>query len=220
MKNIISFLLVASSSMLYAHPGFVDLKELCPELVVQMNYASADNFTGEVVPGYLVVKALMAKEPAMVLAKVQKDALKKGYSLKIFDSYRPAKAVEFFLRWAELPETNPDIKLIHYPKFTRKEILDNGFIAKRSSHSKGSAVDLTLVDTKSGKELDMGTPFDFFDELSHTDSKQVSAEQKKNRHLLRSLMESHGFKNFSQEWWHYSYRPEPYPDQYFDFDVE
>jgi D-alanyl-D-alanine dipeptidase len=201
------------------HPGFVDLKTFCPGVIVQMNYATTDNFTGEVVPGYRAQKALLAKEAAELLANVQKEALSSGLSLKIFDSYRPKKAVQFFIEWAEKRESNPELKQLYYPRYTRKEILDNGFIARQSSHSRGSAVDLTLVDLKTGNELDMGTIFDYFDEASHTDSPKVDYEQKKNRQVLKSMMESAGFSNFRQEWWHYSLRPGPYPDQYFDFDI-
>lgn len=201
------------------HPGFVNLADYCPGILVEMNYASANNFTGEIVPGYKSPKALLSKEAAEVLAIVHQAALVRGYNLKIFDSYRPVKAVQFFIDWAERAETNPHLKEIFYPSYTRKEILDNGFIARQSSHSRGSAIDLTLVDAKTLIEVDMGTCFDYFDELSHTDSSKTTREQKKNRDLLKKLMEGNGFTNFRQEWWHYSLRPGPYPDQLFDFDI-
>ena len=220
IRTLLGFFILVSSSMAIAHPGFVDLSEVCPGIQVELNYASTQNFTGEVVPGYHAQKALMAKAPAMIVCQVQEAALRLGYRLKIFDSYRPAKAVAFFLEWAQRAESNLDNKEIYYPKYTRQQILDLGFIARRSSHSKGSAIDLTLVSLKSGEEINMGTPFDYFDELSHTESKEITVDQKANRRILRTLMESHGFKNFSQEWWHYSFRPEPFPDQYFDFDIE
>jgi D-alanyl-D-alanine dipeptidase len=130
------------------------------------------------------------------------------------------KAVSFFQAWAQKPETNAEIKEHYYPGFTRLQLFEQGYIAKQSSHSRGSAVDLTLVEMESGRSLDMGSAFDYFDDLSNTDSPKVTDEQKKNRMILKELMEGKGFKNFSQEWWHYSFRPEPYPDQYFDFDVE
>ena len=200
--------------------GFISLNDVCPSMKIQMNYATTENFTGEVVAGYKSKKAYLAKEPAEALCIVQTQALKRGLSLKIFDSYRPVKAVSFFQDWAKKPETNPQIKQIYYPGFTRIELFEQGYIAKQSSHSRGSAVDLSLVEAESGMALDMGSAFDFFHELSNTDSPKVTAEQKKNRQILRELMESNGFKNFSQEWWHYSFKPEPYPDQYFDFNVE
>lgn len=200
--------------------GFISLSDICPSMNIHMSYATADNFTGEVVEGYKARKAYLAKVPAEALCKVQAEAEKQGLTLKIFDSYRPAKAVAFFQAWAKRPETNPHIKELYYPRYTRLELFEAGYIAKQSSHSRGSAVDLTLADAKTGRSLDMGSAFDYFDDLSHTESAKVTEEQKKNRMLLKELMESNGFKNFSQEWWHYSYKPEPYPDQYFDFDVE
>ena len=200
--------------------GFSLINDVCPSIVIQMDYSSDENFTGNIVRGYKAKKAYMVEVAVEALCKVQKDALEKGYTLKIFDAYRPKKAVTSFGEWAKLPENRPDIKKLYYPTFTRLQLFENGYIASQSSHSKGSAIDLTLVDTTTGKELDMGSRFDYFDVISHTASNKINPEQKKNRMLLKDLMESYGFKNFSQEWWHYSYKPEPYPDTYFDFDVE
>jgi D-alanyl-D-alanine dipeptidase len=206
--------------MAHIPAGFVSLGEICPELKIHMSYATTENFTGEVVEGYKARKAYLAKAPAQALCVVQAEAKKLGYSLKIYDSYRPVKAVAFFQSWARRPETNPQIKAMYYPGHTRLELFEAGYIAKQSSHSRGSAVDLTLIDLKTGQNLDMGSAFDYFDDLSHTQSPKATEAQLKNRMILKELMESRGFKNFSQEWWHYSFRPEPYPDQYFDFDVE
>jgi zinc D-Ala-D-Ala dipeptidase len=200
--------------------SFVSLSDVCPSIKLEMSYASTENFTGEIVAGYKARKAYLAKVPALALCEVQADALNQGLSLKIFDSYRPVKAVAFFQEWAKRPETNPHLKELFYPLFTRQQLFEQGYIAKQSSHSRGSAVDLTLVDTKTGKALDMGSAFDYFDDLSHTESPKVTATQLKNRMLLKVLMEARGFKNFSQEWWHYSYKPEPFPTEYFDFDIE
>ena len=219
MNLIIIFFLV-SFSMASIPNGFVSLNDLCPTMVIGMNYSTADNFTGEVVDGYKAKKAYLAKVPAKALCDIQAEAIKRGLALKIFDSYRPVKAVSFFQNWAKKPETNPTIKELYYPDFTRLELFERGYIAKQSGHSRGSAVDLTLVDLKTQHSLDMGSAFDYFHDLSHTNSSKVTLEQKKNRMLLKELMEGRGFKNFSQEWWHYSYKPEPYPDQYFDFNVE
>lgn len=200
-------------------PEFISLKEHCPGILIEASYATPDNFTGEVVPGYKAKKALLPKVPADALALVQQDALLRGLTLKIFDGYRPVKAVAFFQEWAKRPENNPKIKELFYPKFTRLELFESGFIALQSSHSRGCATDLTLAVVETGLELDMGTRFDYFDTRSYTDSPEISEEQCKNRQLLKSLMEARGFKNYYQEWWHYSYRPEPYPGQYFDEDV-
>lgn len=200
--------------------SFVSLSEVCPSLVIAASYATSENFTGSVVAGYKSRKAFLARETAQALCKVQEAAVKKGLGLKIFDGYRPVKAVSFFQAWAKEPETNPEVKALHYPKFTRHELFEAGYIAKQSSHSRGSAVDLTLVVGATGDELDMGSIFDYFDDISHTDSKKVTQEQRRNRQLLKGLMEAEGFKNFAQEWWHYSLKPEPHANEYFDFDVE
>ncbi len=206
--------------MAHVPDTFISIGELCPDMDIQMSYATIENFTGEVVDGYKSNKAFLARDPAQALCLVQGDAKKRGLTLKIYDSYRPVKAVAFFRTWALKPETNPEIKLRYYPEFSRQELFDQGYIAKQSSHSRGAAVDLSLVDLKTGKELDMGSAFDYFNDLSHTDSPRVSGDQRKNRLVLKELMEARGFKNFEQEWWHYSYKPEPFPTQYFDFDVE
>ena len=202
------------------HPDFVSISEVCSEIKIQASYSTADNFTGEVVAGYKAKKALMAKVPALALCRVQKKAALQGLSLKVFDAYRPVKAVSFFLAWARKPETNLQLKELYYPKFTRMELFEAGYIAKQSSHSRGSAIDLTLIDLKTGRDLDMGSGFDYFDEISNTASSKITESQRVNRMLLKDLMESEGFRNFSQEWWHYSYRPEPYPERSFDFDIE
>lgn len=200
--------------------GFISVSELAPTIILQMDYATAENFTGEIVRGYKTKKAYLALPAAEALARAQEMALKQGMSLKIFDAYRPVKAVSFFQEWACREETNPHVKARFYPGLTRKEIIESGYIALRSSHSRGCAVDLTLVEVTSGEELAMGSGFDFFDDLSHTESPKATFEQLQNRRRLKGLMEAAGFKNFYQEWWHYSFRPEPHPDQYFDFDVE
>lgn len=220
MKVLTTLLFLVTTTMTFAQSGFVVLNDLCPEIKAHMSYATAENFTGEVVRGYKARKAFMAKAPAEALCRVIAEAKKQGLGVKVFDSYRPAKAVAFFQEWAKRPETNPELKKLHYPDYTRAQLFELGYIATRSSHSKGSAVDLTLFDLSTGRDLDMGTGFDYFGDLSHTDNLDVTAGQRKNRYLLKGLMEAQGFKNFSQEWWHYSYKPEPYPETYFDFDVE
>ncbi len=202
------------------NPQFVSLEEYCPGIIIQVNYSTINNFTGVVVAGYRAKKAYLARSTADALARVQNKALKENLSLKIFDAYRPVKAVTFFQEWAKLPENHPEIKAIHYPKFSRLELFTNGYIADQSSHSRGSALDLTLYDLKSKQDVDMGGVFDYFDDVSSTETPLITKAQQKNRYLLKALMESEGFKNFSQEWWHYSLKPEPFPDQYFDFDVE
>jgi D-alanyl-D-alanine dipeptidase len=202
------------------HSGFIDLQDLCQNLSLVMSYSTTNNFTGTVVPGYKMGKALLALGPAQALARVQTRALSLGLSLRIFDSYRPVKAVQYFQDWSKLPETNLILKQRYYPGFDRRILFEQGFIARQSSHSRGCAVDLSLQDLTTGEELDMGTEFDFFHEKSFTDSPELNGVQRTNRKLLKDLMEEEGFKNFYQEWWHFSFKPEPFPDQYFDFDIE
>lgn len=221
MKLILTLLILTAGHLMAApHKDFLSLNELCPEMKFEMSYSTTQNFTGAIVAGYKAPRAYMAKAPAEALCRVQQKVLKMGLTLKIFDSYRPVKGVAFFQSWAKLPETNPDVKNFYYPKYTRMQLFEMGYIAKQSSHSRGSAVDLTLHDPKESHDLDMGSGFDYFDDISHTASEKITATQRKNRDLLKRLMEEEGFKNFAQEWWHYSFRPEPFPDQYFDFDVE
>ena len=199
---------------------FIDLTSVCADILIEASYATSNNFTGQIVPGYKKKMAILPKAPALALSEVQTKALNLGFTLKVFDAYRPVKAVAFFQDWAKRPEDNLSIKKIFYPSYSRQELFDSGFIALRSSHSRGCAIDLTLADSKTLKELDMGSCFDYFDTLSYTDSTEINEDQRKNRQLLKDLMEGCGFKNYYQEWWHYSFRPEPFPGQYFDFDVE
>lgn len=199
---------------------FISLADAYPDIKIQADYSTEENFTGQIVPGYKSRKAYLARVPAEALSLVQKDAKSRGLGLKVFDAYRPVKAVKFFLEWSNLPEDDFELKEIYYPKYSRLELFQNGFLSERSSHSRGCTVDLTLVDDVLGIELDMGSRFDYFDSISHTDSPLISVHQMQNRLLLKSLMEAHSFKNYSKEWWHYTYRPEPFPDQTFDFDIE
>ena len=199
--------------------GFVSLSQLCPTIVIGANYATSDNFTGGVVSGYQRVESVFSKVGAEKLCAIQAEANSLGYSLKIFDAYRPVKAVQHFQDWARIPTEDATIKERYYPTLTKAQLFEQGYIAQRSSHSRGSAVDLTLVDAR-GNELDMGTIFDFFHETSHTMNSTITEEQKRNRAILKSLMTKHGFKNFAQEWWHYSLVVEAFPGQYFDFNIE
>jgi zinc D-Ala-D-Ala dipeptidase len=221
MKNwTILSLFVSGMCMASVKPNFVSIEDFCPGIVVGANYATEDNFTGSIVPGYKAVKALTALKTAQALCRVQSKASKMGFAIKIFDAYRPVKAVSFFQEWAKLPENNAEIKSKYYPSFTREDLFTQGYIAKRSSHSRGSAVDLTLFDLEKDLEVDMGGIFDFFDAVSATETPLISKVQQNNRLILKKLMESEGFKNFPDEWWHYSLKPEPHPNEYFDFDIE
>lgn len=219
--NYLLLFLIASFSMANTPDTFVSLSDLCPTIKIEGSYATTENFTGEIVAGYKAQKAYMAKNgPAEALCRAFAEAQKLNLGMKVFDGYRPVKAVAFFQAWAKKPENNHDVRSTYYPRYTRQDLFDLGYIAKQSSHSRGAAIDLTLYDLQTGKDLDMGSRFDYFDDISHTDSGLVTPKQKENRMILKKLMEEQGFKNFSQEWWHYSFRPEPFPQQSFDFDVE
>ncbi len=141
-----------------------------------------------------------------------------GYRLKIFDAYRPACAFRHFVLWG-IEDLDQRMKPFFYPELEKEELFQKGYIASQSSHSRGSTVDLTLLDMKTGKELDMGSPFDFFSRLSHPDSRAVTEEQYANRMFLRELMTHNGFLPLDCEWWHFTLADEPFPDTYFEFPV-
>lgn len=197
---------------------FVSLKEMVPETLLDMRYASTDNFTGTRIPGYQAEMALFPKVLLNHFEKASTLALKKGYRLKIFDAYRPQKAVDYFLAWSQSPESNPELKQLYYPRFDRSELFNEGYLALHSSHSLGIALDLTLVEASTFNELDMGGHFDLFDEISNTHSQSITKAQMASREELIKLMEEAGFRNYSKEWWHYSIRPVSW-DQYLNFDI-
>ena len=198
--------------------GFVVLAEFIPHIVQEIRYYSTYNFIGERINGYEEPCALLTKEAARALREVSNELFVRGYCLKIFDAYRPACAVKQFVLWG-IEDQDIRMKPYFYPDLEKQELFSKGYIAKRSSHSRGSAVDLTILDMKTGKELDMGSPFDLFSELSHPDNSDISDEQFENRMILRNTMLRNGFEPIDCEWWHFSLSGEPYPDTYFDFPV-
>lgn len=199
--------------------GFVDLQEIIPSLRLELRYYSDNNFTGRPVAGYLKPRGIATREAAAALKKVQDELLPFGLGIKVFDAYRPQRAVDSFVKWAENREDTL-AKARYYPDVAKRDLFKEGYIADRSSHSRGSTVDLTIVELASGTELDMGSPFDFFGPISWPDSTLVSPSQRANRLLLRTLMVKHGFNPYAQEWWHFTLASEPYPAAYFDFPVE
>lgn len=198
--------------------GFVVLSDYVPHIVQEIRYYSTYNFIGERIDGYEEPCALLTKEAARALKAVSNEMLVRGYRLKIFDAYRPACAVRSFVLWG-LEDQDKRMKEYFYPDLEKDELFVNGYISKRSSHSRGSTVDLTLLDMKSGKELDMGSPFDFFGDISHPDYKGITDEQFENRMILQKAMIRGGFKPMDSEWWHFTLEDEPYPDTYFEFPV-
>lgn len=198
--------------------GFVLLSDFVPQIIQEIRYYSTYNFIGDRIDGYEEPVAITTKETARALKAVSNEMTVQGYRLKIFDAYRPAAAVRHFLMWA-LDDLDLRMKPYFYPDLEKKSLFANGYIAEHSGHSRGSALDLTLLDMRSGKELDMGSPFDLFSEASHPDYKGITEDQYTNRLLLRKVMMRNGFQPYETEWWHFSLKDEPYPDTYFDFPV-
>ena len=197
---------------------FVLLSEAVPDAILEIRYYSTYNFVGDRIDGYEEPTALLTKEAATALKEVSDDLVAKGYRLKIFDAYRPQKAVTNFMNWAkDIDDTR--MKEYFYPELDKSVLFDQGYIAEKSGHSRGSTVDLTLFDMKTEKEVDMGGTFDYFGELSHPDYTNITEEQYKNRMILREAMLAHGFKPLDEEWWHFTLKDEPFPDTYFTFPV-
>ena len=198
--------------------GFVVLADYVPHIVQEIRYYSSYNFIGERIDGYEEPCALLTIEAARALKSVSSEMLVQGYRLKIFDAYRPACAVKHFVLWG-IEDQDVRMKPYFYPDLQKQELFALGYIAKQSSHSRGSTVDLTLLDMKTGKEVDMGSPFDLFSEVSHPDYKGITDEQFKNRMALQRVMVRNGFIPIDCEWWHFTLKNEPYPDTYFNFPV-
>ena len=199
--------------------GFAYVHETIEDVVLDIRYASSNNFVGEPIDGYESGYAIVTKPAVRALKKAADELRKKGYRLKIFDAYRPRRAVRHFLRWSE-DESDMRMRDTFYPDFSSKAALvEQGYIAYYSSHSKGSAVDLTLVDAD-GNELDMGTGFDFFGKRAWYGAQGLTDAQKENRLILWRAMTGHGFRAYEKEWWHFRLDDQPYPDDFFDFVVK
>ena len=198
--------------------GFVLLAEAVPHIIQEIRYYSTYNFIGERIDGYEEPCALLTKEAARALKRASGELFVQGYRLKIFDAYRPVCAVRHFVLWG-IEDQDIRMKPYFYPNLEKQALFTEGYIASRSSHSRGSAVDLTLLDMRSGKELDMGSPFDLFSELSHPDNRDITDRQYRNRMLLQSVMVRSGFEPIDCEWWHFTLKDGPYPDTFFDFPV-
>lgn len=197
---------------------FVLVSEVIPDVIQEIRYYSTYNFVGDRIAGYEEPVAILTKEAAAALKEVSDELQQKGYRLKIYDAYRPQMAVENFVNWAK-DLTDVRMKAYFYPELEKNVLFSQGYISSHSGHSRGSTVDLTLVDMRTGKEVDMGGTFDYFGELSHPAYRGITEEQYQNRMLLRDAMTAHGFKPISTEWWHFTLKDEPYPDTYFTFPV-
>ena len=199
--------------------GFVSIGEAIPDVILEIRYYSTFNFIGERIDGYEQPVALLTAQAASALKEASDEAVSRGYRLKIYDAYRPQKAVDHFMRWAE-DISDVRMKPFFYPGLDKRTLIPGGYIAAHSSHTRGSTVDLTLFDMRTQREPDMGSPFDFFGEVSHPDYRGITEEQYKNRMLLREIMTSHGFLPLDEEWWHFTLAGEPWPDTYFTFPVD
>ncbi|GHE02562.1 M15 family metallopeptidase [Streptomyces alanosinicus] len=225
-----------------APKDFVALRTVDPTIVQEMRYFTPHDFVGRRIDGYEQPICILTRPAAEALHKAQRALLRKGYTLKVYDCYRPQRAVNHFVRWAEDLDDQA-MKGEFYPNVDKTRLFEDGYIAKKSGHSRGSTMDLTIVRLPArptrpyhpgeplvpcfapkserfpDNSVDMGTGFDCFDTLAHTLDPRVQGEQRANRLLLKTTMEGAGFVNLAEEWWHYTYKPEPYPDTYFDFPV-
>ena len=197
---------------------FVLLADQIPGIIQEIRYYSTYNFIGDRIDGYEEPCALLTKEAARALKTVANELNVQGYRLKVFDAYRPACAVRHFALWG-IEDLDLRMKPYFYPDLEKQELFEKGYIATMSSHSRGSTVDLTLFDMATGKEVDMGSPFDLFSEASHPDYKGITEEQYANRMILQRAMTRGGFLPFDYEWWHFTLANEPFPNTYFEFPV-
>ena len=198
--------------------GFVLLGEYIPSILQDIRYYSTYNFVGDRIDGYEEPVAILSREAARALKTVSNEMNAMGFRLKIFDAYRPVSAVKHFELWG-IEDLDLRMKSFFYPELEKQTLFSLGYIASKSSHSRGSTVDLTLFDMKTGQELDMGSPFDWFGEESHPGYKGVTEDQFRNRMLLQQSMVRNGFLPFDYEWWHFTLEEEPYPNTYFNFPV-
>jgi zinc D-Ala-D-Ala dipeptidase len=198
--------------------AFVDAATVVPGLIADMRYAGSHNFVGRRIDGYEAPHCLLTESAAAALAAVARDLAPRGLVIKVFDCYRPVRAVENFVRWARDPSEQAE-KAEFYPDVDKRTLFRDGYIASQSGHSRGSTADLTLAKAD-GAELDMGTHFDFFSPKSWTADPTVTAEQHASRMLLADAMRRRGFRGYGKEWWHFTLRGEPFPDSYFDFPVQ
>jgi D-alanyl-D-alanine dipeptidase len=192
--------------------NFVEIRSVDPTIAVEARYATSHNFVGRPVTGYHAEKCFLTPEAAAALGKVQAELRIYGMSLKVYDCYRPQRAVDDFIAWAK-DVNDQKMKKEFYPRVDKRDAFKLGYIAEKSGHTRGSTVDLTIVG------LDMGTTYDFFDELAHTANPNISADARRNRLLLKSVMEKFGFRYYEYEWWHFTLANEPFPDTYFDVEV-
>ncbi|GAB4156954.1 MAG: M15 family metallopeptidase [Winogradskyella sp.] len=226
MKYKALFFLIISSALIFGFyqeqelpEGFVYVKSVIPDLDVELKYYTNHNFVGDTIDGYRSNHLILTRAAAEQLKLVQEELQEQSMCLKVYDGYRPQRAVNHFGRWARVLNDTVN-KTEFYPDVKKQNLFKEEYIASRSGHSRGSTVDLTIIDGNTGEPLDMGSPFDFFGKESWVDYPNITGQQKKNRQLLQQVMLKYNFRNYPKEWWHFTLRWEPFPKTYFDFDVE
>ena len=225
MKKLCIILLMIVLCSTFAHAeiisndktDFVEISSVIDDAAFDIRYYSPNNFTGNKIQGYKAPRAYLTKEALAALAKAADDLRNQGYRLLIWDSYRPQKAVDNFVKWINDP-ADPGDKTF-YPELEKSDLLVGQYIMAKSGHTRGSTIDLTII-KKDGSFVDMGGTFDLFSEVSHPDYPNLTEEQKKNRKILRNAMVKAGYSPLDSEWWHFTLTDEPYKDTYFNFDVE
>ena len=199
--------------------GLIDVRTMIPDLVVEMRYAGGENFVGRAIDGYEAPICLLTRQAGGALVQVQQELSAFGLGLKVFDCYRPARAVADFAQWARDPQDQAR-KADYYPNVDKSRLFELGYIAERSGHSRGSTLDVTLVNLATKAEIDMGSGYDLFDTRSWPTDQSVSPAQRDNRTKLQSVMTAHDFRPLAEEWWHFTLNAEPHPETYFDFPVK
>ncbi|WNH09576.1 M15 family metallopeptidase [Thalassobellus suaedae] len=221
MRYFFKFLLFFYCFVSFAQlpKGFVYVEDIIPEINVELRYYTSNNFVGKVIDGYHSNKLILTKQTAIALKHVQEELQNNNLCLKIYDGYRPQQAVNHFIRWAN--DLNDTInKPIFYPDVAKENLFKADYIASRSGHSRGSTVDLTIINGNTGKPIDMGSTYDFFGEVSWVNYDNISDIQKANRKILQKVMLKYGFRNYPKEWWHFTLKGEPFPNTYFDFPIK
>lgn len=219
MLFVFTSTLIFRSVLAQVPESFINVLDLDSTIKVELRYFTTNNFMGMKVQGYKANNAYLTIRAAKGLQMAHRRALKMGMGILIYDSYRPQRAVDHFVQWSrDLKDTLK--KSEFYPQINKSKLFEEGFIASKSGHSRGSTVDITLYHLETGEAIDMGSAYDLFSEQSFHNSPLVNSEQLANRNLLRNLMRNAGFRAYTKEWWHYTLNNEPFPDQYFNFEVE
>lgn len=223
-KIIISLICVAVLTYGFQHKqqlpkGFVYAKDSIKDLDVELRYYTANNFVGDTIDGYKSNRLIITQATAKKLKLIQNELQQQNLCLKIYDGYRPQRAVNHFIRWAKVLNDTVS-KSQFYPNVKKRNLFKEEYIATRSGHSRGSTLDVTITNGDTGEPLDMGSPYDFFGQESWVNYNGITEAQKKNRQLLQTVMLKHNFRNYAKEWWHFTLRWEPFPKTYFDFVVE